>query len=85
MTNVIALRKTKQGYRLPDALMHDIRMRMYTWNSRDLAEATGVSVACINSIRSNRTRWPRGTTLFALLDALDIDLLLVDAKTGNPL
>jgi transcriptional regulator with XRE-family HTH domain len=85
MTNVIALRKTKQGYRLPDAVMHDIRMRMYTWNSRDLAEATGVSVACINSIRSNRTKWPRGTTLFAILEALDIDLLLVDAKTGKPL
>jgi DNA-binding Xre family transcriptional regulator len=85
MTNVIALRKTKQGYRLAEDVMNDLRLRMYTWNALDLAEATGVSVACIHSIKSGRTKWPRGKTLFAILEALDIDLLLVDAKTGNPL
>lgn len=85
MTNVIALRKTKQGYRLPEAVMNDLRLRMYNWNAQDLSEATGLSVGCIHSIKSGRTVWPRGKTLFLILDALDIDLLLVDAKTGKPL
>jgi transcriptional regulator with XRE-family HTH domain len=85
MTNVIALRKTKQGYRLPEDVMNALRLKMYTWNAQDLAEVTGLSVACVNSIKSGRTIWPRGKTLFAILEALDIDLLLVDAKTGNPL
>lgn len=85
MTNVIALRKTKRGYSLPDDVMDDIRIRMYNWHPSDLAEAAGVSVACIYSIRRNSTRWPRGTTLFAILKVLEIDLVLIDAKTGKPL
>lgn len=85
MTNVIALKKTKKGYRLPEDVMNALRLKMYTWNAQDLAEATGLSVACIYSIKSGRTVWPRGTTLFAILAALDIEILLLDAKTGKPL
>jgi hypothetical protein len=85
MTNVIALRKTKQGYRLPEAVMNDLRLKMYHWHPTDLAEVCGVSVACIYAIRSNRTKWPRGETLFAILAALDIELILIDGKTGKPI
>jgi transcriptional regulator with XRE-family HTH domain len=85
MTKVVRLTRTTSGYKLPDDVMNDLRLRMYSWNHRDLAEAIGVSTSCVNAIKSGRTKWPRGTTLFRLLAVLDIELLLIDGKTGKPL
>jgi hypothetical protein len=54
--------------------MQYIRERMYLFDPLDLADSVGVSRSCIYSIRSGRTKWPRGTTLFRMLDVLDLEL-----------
>lgn len=60
-----------------------LRLRMYEWAPKDLAEQCGVTVSCIYAIRGGRTKWPRDRTLFALVEALDFELRLVDVRLNN--
>ena len=86
LAKVISITKNRKGgYSLPDDVMNDIRYRMHAYEVADLAELAGVSKGTIYSIRSGRTKWPRGTTLFPILDALGLDLVLVDRATGKPI
>jgi hypothetical protein len=43
-----------------------------------LAADVGVSPSTVNNIRTGKTRWPRQTTLFPLLDALGKGLRIVE-------
>ena len=67
-------------YAIDEQVMNDLRLRMYNYKPKELAEMLGVSVSCVYALKSGRTKWPRGKTLFALLEALDIKLRLYDAK-----
>lgn len=83
--NKVTVLHTKKGYLLPDDLFDDIRLRIYGWNIKDLAEEMEVSTGCVYAIRRGKTKWPRGTTLFALLKALDLAITVIDLKTGKAL
>lgn len=85
MNNVAVLDRGPKGYRLTDEVMMDLRLRMYEFDAKDLADITGLSTGCLYAIRRGKTKWPRGTTLFLLLDALQIDFYLVDRRTGRAL
>jgi len=43
---------------------------------RILAKNCGVSSATIQNIASGKTKWPRPTTLFPLLDVLNLQLII---------
>lgn len=66
-----------------ESAMFQLRMRMHEWAPKDLADQCGVGISCIYAIRSGRTKWPRDRTLFALIDALDFELRLVDTRISN--
>lgn len=66
-----------KNLRSAEEAMQVLRMEIYKWDHKKLAEAVGVSSSCIMAIRSGRTQWPRPKTFFGLLEALDLDMLLV--------
>lgn len=83
MTNVIELSEVKRGrvvthYTVDEQVMNDIRLRMYKYDTNDLAFAMSVTPSCVRAIRNGRTKWPRGRTFFALLDALGLEFRLYD-------
>lgn len=75
MGNVVRFRDG-QSFHIPDDVMQALRLRMYNYDVADLAEYMGVSKSCVYAIRNGKTKWPRGDTLFALLNALDVELRL---------
>jgi predicted transcriptional regulator len=83
MNNIVKLAPNteKPNYtkrlRNADDAMQTLRMEIYAWDHKELAKAIGVSPSCIMAIRSGRTKWPRPKTFFGLLDALELDMLLV--------
>lgn len=46
-----------------------------------LAVRTGLSVGCISALRNGRTRWPRDTTMFIVLEVLDLRMEI--RRKGN--
>lgn len=77
--NVVTLRKRgDRSFTLDADVMNVLRLRMYEHDVADLCEHMGVSKSCVYAIRSGRTKWPRGKTLFALMDALRIEMRLYD-------
>ena len=69
--------------RVPEDVMNRIRRRMYLYDASDLADIAGVSARTIYAVRSGRSKWPRGTTLFPILEAIGFDLVLIDSRTGR--
>lgn len=80
MAKVIQLRRNVRGYITSEEVMNDIRLKLYPYEVKEVAEACGLSTATIYSIRSGRTKWPRPNTLFAILAFLDIEFRLYDTK-----
>lgn len=67
-----------------EAIMKIVREAL--WDHGDmslLAGYTGISVACLNALRSGRTRWPRPTTMFTVCEALGLEMQLVRTN-GKP-
>lgn len=86
MSNVVALKaRTPKQYLISDDVMFQIRMKMHHWRAADLAEAAGVCEGTIYGIRCGRTRWPRGSTLFPIIEALGMEVTLIDARTRRPI
>ena len=56
--------------------MNVLRLHMHSIRATDLAKEVGVSPACIYSIKSGRTKWPRPKTFFALLDQFGLEMHL---------
>lgn len=82
MSNVVPMPKADkpkwtERYRNAEKAMSFLRQEMYKYDYKELAKEVGVSTSCIMAIRSGRTKWPRHTTFFGLLTALDLDMLLV--------
>ena len=48
---------------------------------QDLADSLDLSYGCLYAIREGRTKWPRKKTLDVLLPALDLKMVLIDAKS----
>lgn len=69
----------------PSLLMNIVRDRMHDWDVKALSIRSGLSTAALYALRSGRTRWPRDTSLRALLPLLGLELRLVDAITGRVL
>jgi len=81
--SIIPLRKPRT-YTSPEALIEEVRQGIFGDGSgyKKLAEKVGVSPSTIGSLANGKTRWPRPTTLFPLLNALDMELRLV--RKGGP-
>lgn len=59
-----------------DALMDMLRQELYDLDLELLANRVGVSKSTLYAIRSNRTKWPRHTTLLTLIHVLGYELWL---------
>jgi transcriptional regulator with XRE-family HTH domain len=84
MTNVIKLPRPKT-YTTPELMLERVREEMF--GSKDtnkrLAEKCNVSTSTIYNLMSGKTRWPRPTTLFPVLDALNLELRIVKKVKHN--
>jgi transcriptional regulator with XRE-family HTH domain len=81
MAKVVQLNASTRGYIASEQVMDDIRMRLYQYDKREVADACQLSIGTIYSIQSGRTKWPRPNTLFAILRFLQIEFRLYDTKT----
>lgn len=73
---ILPLPEQARSFDTAEALTVRLRREMYHYDPKDLAEAAGVTVGTIYAIRSGRTKWPRGTTLFPILRAMGYVLVL---------
>lgn len=78
--NVVTLRRGTQKFVIPDEVMNQVRLRMYRYEPQELADYIGKSKSCVYALRSGRTKWPRGETLFALLEACGLELHLFSVE-----
>lgn len=78
MNNVIQLRKP-QTYTRAEQIIERLQEAIFAskMSYTVLAMKTGVGSTTIRNIASGRTRWPRPTTLFPLLEALGLSMAIV--------
>ena len=74
----IELLKRPRTFTTPEALIEEVRQGIFgeKITRKALAEEVGVSPSTIGNLVSGKTRWPRPSTLFPLLDALDLELVV---------
>lgn len=60
----------------PD-LLNPLRIELYNYSVREVAEELGVSAPTIYAFRSGRTLWPRYTTLEPMMKFLGYEIKLV--------
>lgn len=65
------------------SMIYDLRMEMYHYDASDIAESCGISLSCVYNIRSGKTKWPRGRTIFKIADYLGIEIHMVKARIRN--
>lgn len=77
-TNVIPITRPKT-FTSPEAFIERVRQEIFHDGGtyKVLAAKTGVSPTTITNLASGKTRWPRPTTLFPLLDTLGLEMRLV--------
>jgi DNA-binding Xre family transcriptional regulator len=59
-------------------------LRDAIWDHGDpqlLANRVGLSLSCVNNLRSGKTKWPRPDTMFSLCSALNLRLTLTCTNT----
>lgn len=66
-----------------DAMMNLLRDELYQQDIQMLANRIGVHRTTLGSIRSGRTKWPRYTTLLALIHVFDYELWLIREEQSN--
>jgi transcriptional regulator with XRE-family HTH domain len=79
--NVVAFPSSRpRTFTSAEAMLDRVRERVFACglSYKLLAEKAGVSNSTIASLASGKTRWPRPTTLFPLIDVLGLRLELVD-------
>lgn len=84
MNNVFQL-PAKNMRRDPQAaeFLYEIRRECDSWDIDELAATTGISRAALYAFRSGRTKFPRPKTLFAILDALGFEMVVVRHQTNE--
>lgn len=67
-------------YTSSEAMIEEMRVLIHGVGipQRELAAKVGVSASTINNLASGKTRWPRPTTLFPLLQSLGKAIQIVD-------
>lgn len=73
-----------KSYTSAEAMLEEVRELIHMDGStqKEIAAETGVAQSTIGNIASGKTKWPRSTTLFPLLDTLGyrISLQRKDSK-----
>lgn len=68
-----------KSYTTPEKFIEEIRKQIFSSQIpyKELAVKCGVGPSTIQNLASGKTRWPRPTTLFPLLHALNVKLQIV--------
>lgn len=82
MTNVVKLAKPR-SYTSSEAVIEEVRKSIFDDGTsyKSIAKKCSVSGTTIGNLASGKTKWPRPTTLFPLLNALGLEMRLV--KKGS--
>lgn len=82
--------KTKQRYSskarkysISDDVMNTLRLKMYDYDIKDIAEEIEVTIQCAYNVRNGKTKWPRPKTFFALLEFLGVEMHLYEVSSGR--
>lgn len=75
----------KRSFTSAEELIEEVRTEIYRsgMKYRDIAEKVGVSKSTVYSLASGKTRWPRPTTLFPLLDSMKLELRLMKKRSDG--
>ena len=81
MTNVIRLPKPR-SYTSAESVIEEVRLQIFETHTahKEIAKRCAVSATTIHNLANGKTRWPRPTTLFPLLNALNLEMRLVPKK-----
>jgi transcriptional regulator with XRE-family HTH domain len=73
----------KQSFTTAEKLIEEVRKEIFEDQStyKNIAQRTGVSPSTIGNLASGKTRWPRPTTLFPLLDSLNLEMKILKKGT----
>ena len=79
MTNVIKLRRPKT-FTSNEAFIDELRDIILTsgFTYKQIAEHCNLSTTTVNRLAAGYTKWPRHTTLFAILKTMKKRLAIVD-------
>ncbi len=77
MATVVKLRP--RVFTTAEAVIEDVRKEIFDDGDpyRKIAARCNVSATTIGNLASGKTRWPRPTTLFPLLNALGLEMRIV--------
>lgn len=65
-----------------EAVMNELRAALWAHGDMPLlANRTGISVSCLNNLKTGKTRWPRDVTMFTIAPILGLELRLVRVNT----
>lgn len=78
MAQVIRMMRKPRTFTSAEAFYDEVRERIHMCGMtyQQIADKAHVSKSTINNIAMGNTKWPRHTTLFPLLHALNMHLLL---------
>ena len=83
-TNVVVLPTParRQSFTSAEQLIDEVRNEIFRSGEkyRVIAERTGVANSTISNLANGKTRWPRSTTLFPMLQTLHLKLTLTRDK-----
>ena len=80
MPKIVELRPVKpRVFTSAERLIEEVRKDIFASGEhyKTLATQVGVSASTIGNLANGKTRWPRPTTLFPLLNALGMELRLI--------
>lgn len=86
MTNVVRLQAARpRTYTSAERLIEEVRTKIFEHGGtyKEIAASTGVSGSTISNLAQGKTRWPRPTTLFPLLNTLKLGMRLVRLENGD--
>lgn len=75
----------KRSFTSAESLIEQVRVQIFKSGRpyKDIAADTKVAQSTIANLASGKTRWPRPTTLFPMLEALNMELALVPRRKGD--
>jgi len=82
LTNVVPLER-KRSYTTAERLIEEVRNQIFKVGRpyKDVAAECKVSITTVHNLASGKTRWPRPTTLFPMLQTLGLEMRIV--KKGD--
>jgi transcriptional regulator with XRE-family HTH domain len=86
LSNIVRMPSHRpRSFTSAERMIEEVRKDIFASGEKykNLAEKVGVSASTINNLASGKTRWPRPTTLFPLLNALGLELKMVKKGRGE--